>query len=319
MTAYAPAYLKAYEDGTLQRKSDMAQQMLINCSLCPRRCKVDRTRDEVGFCETGHLAKVANFNAHFGEEAPLVGQNGSGTIFFSHCNLRCIFCQNYEISHQGSGQKVTSGSLAEIMLHLQHIGCHNINLVTPSHVVPQILAALLTAAENGLDLPIVYNTSAYDRVETLKLLDGVVDIYMPDFKFWDPLVAESYCAAKDYPEVAQRSILEMYRQVGDLFIETDGITLKGLLVRHLIIPHKLSETIKIMTFIAEKISTDTYLNLMSHYRPCGPAKRLAELNTTIDLQEYQHAVEVAGKLNLVRLDGDHPNLPFKGAGVKSTQ
>ena len=210
--------------------------MLNGCTLCPRECNVDRLSGDSGICKTQDKVLVSSYNPHFGEEAPLVGQEGSGTIFFAHCNLMCNFCQNYDISHEGHGQVIIDEQLAQIMLQLQNIGCHNINFVTPSHVVTQILSALEIAVENGLSVPLVYNTGGYDKVETLELLDGVFDIYMPDFKFWDSEIAEKTCNARDYPEIAQKAVVEMHRQVGDLVIDENGIAQRGLLVRHLVLP-----------------------------------------------------------------------------------
>ncbi len=306
MSAKSPIYLKSYEDGTLKNKADTAAESLKNCTLCPRRCSVDRGSNELGICQTGVSAKVASFNAHFGEEAPLVGENGSGTIFFSHCNLLCNFCQNYDISHGGWGEEVSSSQLAEVMLHLQKQGCHNINLVTPSHVVPQILAALVIAAGKGLRLPIVYNSSGYDRVETLRLLDGVVDIYMPDFKFWDSRVAEETCRAGNYPEVARKALREMHAQVGDLYIDSEGLACHGLLVRHLVMPQNMAGTRQVLEFIAKEISPNTYLNIMSQYRPCGEAYQIEALRTAVSTKEFRRAIEDAKALGFCRIDGRAP-------------
>ncbi|MCK4695222.1 MAG: radical SAM protein, partial [Candidatus Cloacimonetes bacterium] len=264
-----PVYLETFKNGLLQEKIKQAYNLLENCSLCPRKCGVNRLEDEKGICKTGKKAMVSSYNAHFGEEAPLVGRFGSGTIFFTNCNLLCNFCQNYDISHEGHGYEVDDEELAAMMIHLQRLGCHNINFVTPSHVVFQIISALEIAIEKGLSIPLVYNTSAYDSVETIKLLDGVFDIYMPDFKFWDKKVAEITCHARDYPEVARSAILEMHRQVGDLVFDSKGIAKKGLLIRHLVLPQQLSNTKEIMRFISEKISRNTYVNIMPQYRPCG--------------------------------------------------
>ena len=291
MAPPAPAYLKALETGILQRRANQGLEALADCTLCPRRCGVDRTAGETGTCKTGRRAVVASYNAHFGEETPLVGRNGSGTIFFSHCNLLCNFCQNYEISHLGEGRALTDDQLATIMLDLQQAGCHNINLVTPSHVVPQILAAVYLAAQRGLGVPLVYNCGGYDRVETLKLLDGIVDIYMPDFKFWDSKVARDTCNAPDYPEVAKHALLEMHRQVGDLFIDkASGLAYKGLLVRHLVLPGGLAGTAKIMEFLANSLSRNTYVNVMSQYRPCGRARDMPALAVALSPAEYDQAV-----------------------------
>jgi len=218
MTAFEPVYLQTYREGRLQGKIQQAYEILLSCEICPHRCRVDRRHGELGICRTGDKPVVASFGPHFGEEDPLVGEHGSGTIFFSHCNLFCIFCQNWEISHGGEGEEIDEADLAAIMLRLQAQGCHNINFVTPTHQVPMILAALPRAIEGGLRVPLVYNTGGYDAVPTLQLLDGVIDIYMPDFKFWDPAVAAQLCNAADYPEVARQALKEMHRQVGDLVL-----------------------------------------------------------------------------------------------------
>jgi putative pyruvate formate lyase activating enzyme len=298
-----PAYLKALEDGSLAKRARQSIAALKRCTLCPRRCKVDRTTNDVGFCKTGRLAKVASYNAHFGEETPLVGEKGSGTIFFSHCNLLCNFCQNYDISHLGEGLAMSDEQLGEIMLQLQAAGCHNINFVTPSHVVPQILGAVRFAAENGLVIPLVFNTGGYDSVWTLKLLDGVVDIYMPDFKFWDSGVAEQTCAAADYPLIARNALIEMHRQVGDLRIdEESGLAYRGLLVRHLVLPDGLAGTASVMEFLSKSLSRDTYVNVMAQYRPCGRAREVRQLGTTLSAEEYDRAVREAEAAGIHRLD-----------------
>ena len=303
MPDFEPSYVNALADGRLERRARTALKTLSRCELCPRRCRVDRTAGETGFCRAGASARVASFNAHFGEEAPLVGEHGSGTIFFSGCNLLCNFCQNYEISHGAEGTDVSAQALAGIMLGLQQDGCHNINLVTPSHVVPQILAALVVAATNGLRLPIVYNTGGYDAVETLRLLDGIVDIYMPDFKFWDPTVAEQTCSARDYPAVARAAVTEMHRQVGDLIIdETSGLAQRGLLVRHLVLPDGLAGTAKVMDYLATTISPETYVNVMAQYRPCGRAREIESLAKPLDDESYRQAVREARDAGITRLD-----------------
>lgn len=303
MTLPEPSYLKALKTGTLEKRRRQSLAALERCTLCPRRCRVDRTGEDRGFCRTGRRAGVASYHAHFGEEAPLVGQYGSGTIFFSRCNLLCNFCQNYEISHGGEGRDVSDEQLAGMMLDLQGAGCHNINFVTPSHVVPQILAAVGIAAQNGLRVPLVYNSGGYDSVATLKLLDGIIDIYMPDFKFWDAEVARITCDAPDYPDVARRAISEMHRQVGDLFIDNDsGLAVKGLLVRHLVLPGGLAGTADVMTFLARSISPDTYVNLMAQYRPCGRAAEVRQLAAPLSAAEYDRAVKEAGAAGITRLD-----------------
>ena len=262
-------YLALHREGKLAERIAEAQQRLSPCMVCPRGCEVDRLSDEEGICRTGAKAVVSSYAPHFGEESPLVGSGGSGTIFFTHCNMLCLFCQNYEISHLGQGIETDAGQLAAIMVSLQRQSCHNINFVTPSHVLPQILAALQKAIEKGLTVPLVYNSSGYDSPETLKLLEGVVDIYMPDFKFWTKASGKRYAKAPDYSEVAQEAILEMHRQVGDLVLDDEGLAVKGLLVRHLVMPGCLEETREILRFLAQEISVDTYVNVMDQYRPCG--------------------------------------------------
>ena len=305
MPTLEPAYLQTHRSGLLRRKAGQALEHLSACTLCPRRCGVNRLLGETGVCKTGRLASVSSFNAHFGEEAPLVGERGSGTLFFAHCNLLCLFCQNFEISHQGIGREVTDERLAGIMLGLQRQGCHNINFVTPSHVVPQILAALEIAAARGLTVPLVFNSGGYDLPETLALLDGVIDIYMPDFKFWDPEIARTTCEAPDYPEAARQALVEMHRQVGDLEIGEGGIARRGLLVRHLVMPAGMAGTREVMRFIARRISPRTYVNVMSQYRPCGRAHEVAGLETALSPAEYRRAVEEAAEEGITRLDRPH--------------
>lgn len=303
MTHPVPAYCQALNDGILSARVQQSLDALTGCTLCPRRCDVDRTAGETGFCKTGRRAVVASYNAHYGEEAPLVGRNGSGTIFFSHCNLLCNFCQNYSISHLGEGQAVDDDQLAAMMIDLQKAGCHNINLVTPSHVVPQILSAVYIAAKQGLTLPLVYNSGGYDRTETLKMLDGIIDIYMPDFKFWNAETAQDTCNAPEYPEVAQKAIIEMHRQVGDLQIdEASGLAYRGMLVRHLVLPGGLAGTAKVMSFLADELSRDTYVNVMSQYRPCGRAGDMPALAVSLSPMEYEQAVREAKASGISRLD-----------------
>jgi putative pyruvate formate lyase activating enzyme len=297
-----PAYIKAFESGLISQRVEDALRRLKSCRLCPRACGVDRQSGPLGRCKTGARAVVGSYEAHFGEEAPLVGTHGSGTIFFSHCNLLCLFCQNYDISHGSQGEAVTAVELARIMLFLQGKGCHNINFVTPSHVVPQILAALAVAVTKGLRVPLVYNTSAYDRVETLELLDGIIDIYMPDFKFWDPGPAKETCQAEDYPAVARAAIVEMHRQVGDLLLDESGLACRGLLVRHLVMPAQLAGTPNIMSFIAKNVSVNTYVNIMPQYRPCGRASEIEMLDTPISGSDYEAAVQAARDSGILRLD-----------------
>jgi len=304
MNPARPAYLELLDSGELARRVRRAVDSLADCALCGRRCHANRLSraGPKSFCRTGRHAFVSSAFPHHGEEDCLRGYHGSGTIFFAHCNLRCVFCQNYDISHQGHGRQVEPDELADMMLELQEIGCHNINLVTPSHVVPQILEGLLFAAERGLQLPIVYNTGCYDRVDTLRLLDGVVDIYMPDLKFWTPEVSKLLAGAEDYREVSCRAIKEMHRQVGDLIIGHRGIAQRGLLVRHLVMPGGLEETRQIMHFLAQEISTHTFVNVMAQYRPAGDALRYASINRTLAPTEYRQALAIAGEECLHRLD-----------------
>ena len=293
MSSFQPAYIQTSESGRLKQKIQAARNILKSCTLCPRKCRINRLTGETGVCKTGEKAWVSSFGPHFGEERPLVGHSGSGTIFFTHCNLLCIFCQNYDISHQGDGDEVSDETIAEMMMSLQNSGCHNINFVTPSHVVPQILSAVEIAIGYGLSVPLIYNTGAYDNVETLKFLDGVIDIYMPDFKFWDTEVARATCNAGDYPEIARLAVKEMYRQTGDLTMDDSGIARRGLLVRHLVMPDGLAGTREVMRFIASEISTDTYVNIMSQYRPCGRANEIDVLNRRPTRIEFDTALEIA--------------------------
>ncbi len=274
--------------------------ILKACRICPRKCGVNRLENETGHCKTGRRAIIYSFHPHFGEEPELVGSHGSGTIFFTYCNLLCNFCQNFEISHLGSGRSVTDEELAGVMLELQAMGCHNINLVTPTHVVPQIIVALDIARKKGLTIPIVYNSSGYDRVSTLKLLEGLVDIYMPDFKFWSADIAEKTCRAPDYPDVARKAIGEMYRQVGSLQTNPAGIARRGLLIRHLVLPENLAGTRKVSEFIVNNISPDTYVNIMPQYQPYGRAYQTEGLNRKITVKEYLTAKKNAHDQGLTR-------------------
>ncbi len=312
---FTPGYLALHASGELVKRIDTAVKRLACCTLCPRGCKVNRLEGELGVCKTPRHAVVSSYSPHFGEEAPLVGMAGSGTIFFTHCNLGCVFCQNYEISHLGDGIETTDGRLAAMMVALQKQGCHNINFVTPSHVVPQILAALPHAVDRGLSIPLVYNSSGYDSVETLQLLDGVVDIYMPDFKFWSRDAAKRLAGAPDYPDRARKAIIEMHRQVGDLIINKQGIAERGLLVRHLVMPGAIGETRAIMSFLAGNISPDTYVNVMDQYHPCGRAAEFAEINRPLDQEEYRDAVQGAKEAGLRRLDDKNLDRFFRMLGM----
>jgi putative pyruvate formate lyase activating enzyme len=280
-----------------------AKDMLKECALCPRNCRVDRTAGETGFCRTGSQPVVASWGPHFGEEKPLTGRFGSGTVFFSYCNLGCVFCQNWSISHLGEGNEISVEKLADIMMELQRSGCHNINLVTPTHQMPMILNSIAIAADKGLKIPIVYNCGGYEAIESLKILDGVIDIYMPDFKFADPEPALKYARAKDYPEKAKAAIKEMRRQVGDLVLDKNGIAVRGLLVRHLVLPDNISGTEKVVKFIAEEISKDTYINVMDQYYPCYKAFEHPPLDRRITNGEYSEAVKAALDAGLKRIDG----------------
>jgi putative pyruvate formate lyase activating enzyme len=313
----AAAYAALLASGELDRRARAAGDLLSDCHACPRDCGADRLAGELGFCRTAAAPLVASAQPHHGEEAPLVGRRGSGTIFFGWCNLHCVFCQNADLSQRADGVPVSPAELADLMLRLEAWGCHNINLVTPSHVVPQILAAVADAAGRGLSVPLVYNSSGYDRVETLRLLDGIVDIYMPDFKYWEPRTAERLSGAADYPARARAALREMHRQVGDLRLDSRGIARRGLLVRHLVMPGLLFETREIVRWLAAEISPDTYLNVMDQYRPLhrvleerlrgAPAaeRRYSDLDRPLAPDEHEAAVEAARQAGLWRLDGLH--------------
>ena len=298
-----PRAASLHASGQLERKAEIGRRLLRRCTLCPRRCRVDRHAGEIGVCGIGARARIASYGPHFGEEAVLVGPGGSGTIFLTGCSLRCCFCQNFDIS-QGDepGQEVDDGDFAAIMLELQARGCSNINLVTPSHVVPQILAALLRAVEGGLRIPLVYNSSGYDSAPTLDLLASAVDIYLPDLKFWLPATAGRYADAPDYPDIARQAIRRMHRQVGDLEVGADGLARRGLLVRHLLMPGQGEETAAILGFLATEISPSTYVNIMAQYHPCGQAERFPEICRGVSGAEYRQALACARSLGLTRLD-----------------
>ena len=284
-------------------KINALEEILKSCSLCPRECHVDRTAGERGFCNTGDSPFVSSWNPHFGEERPLVGRHGSGTIFFGNCNLGCLFCQNYTISHLGEGIEISHEKLADIMLSLQNTGCHNINLVTPTHQVPAIVRALKIASGRGLEIPVVYNCGGYESVDTLKILDGIIDIYMPDFKYADKRHAAKYSSAPDYPEKARLAIKEMHRQVSDLIINREGIAERGLLIRHLVLPGDIAGTAEVVKFISEEISKDAYVNIMDQYYPCYMAFENPPLNRRITEKEYSVAIEHAIRAGLKRIDG----------------
>ncbi len=302
--SFQPAYLELWGSGELAKRVERAVSKLGDCALCPRDCHVNRLADKFAVCRSGRYVRVSSHFPHFGEEDCLRGTRGSGTIFISGCNLRCVFCQNFEVSWQLEGEITPPQKLASMMLELQQRGYHNINLVTPEHVVPQILEALLIAVEGGLRLPLVYNTGAYDSLDSLELMDGLVDIYMPDFKFWDAEMARRYLRAPDYPETARRAIKEMHRQVGRLVVDENGLAMRGVILRHLVMPGDIAGTRQILHWIARELGPDTYVNVMPQYYPAGKvsAKEHAEINRCITLEEFQEALEAASGAGLHRLD-----------------
>jgi putative pyruvate formate lyase activating enzyme len=305
MIDYQPAYLKLLASGELAERVRRAYAGLAACSYCGWDCRKDRLSGKVGVCQTGALARLASYGPHHGEEKPLRGWRGSGTIFFAGCNLRCQYCQNFAISQGEAGEEVDARELAAVMLELQATGSHNINLVSPSHVMPQILAAVAIAAQAGLHLPLVYNTGGYDSLEALALLDGVIDIYMPDMKYTSPKIGLVYSKIRNYPQHNQAAVREMHRQVGDLQLDASGLAVRGLLVRHLVLPNDLAGTETVVAFLAAEISTHTYLNIMDQYRPAFNARQFAKLNRPVTPQEFQRAVEMAQAAGLDRLDHIH--------------
>jgi len=298
--SYIPMYIESHRSGELEKRIDALHEILTECRLCPRECNVNRLSGEVGVCRGGAELMVSSASPHFGEEPPLVGFHGSGTIFLTHCNLRCVFCQNYDISHFGSGYTVTSSEMANYMLRLQRMGTHNINFVTPTHYIPQIVASLPEAIESGLKIPLVFNCGGYESLDVIRLLDGIMDIYMPDFKYSDESTAKKYSNSPDYPGKIKGALMEMHRQVGDLKIDRDGIAERGLLIRHLVMPKALAGTRDLMEFIASDISKDSYVNIMAQYRPLYKASEFPEINRRITPQEYKEAVEIAKIAGLYR-------------------
>ncbi len=296
----APIYLETYECGELDERIAQLWAILRACTLCPRECGVDRIKGERGYCKSDSQLMVSSVQPHFGEEDVLVGTHGSGTIFLTSCNLGCIYCQNYDISHLGHGRPMTEEELARSMLQLQDLGCHNINFVTPTHFTPQIVKALKLAIEDGLHVPLVYNCGGYESTRTLELLDGIVDIYMPDLKYSDNEVAKKYSKAHDYVEVSRAAVKEMHRQVGDLTVDERGIAVRGLLIRHLVLPHGLAGSEAVFTFIATELSRESYVNIMPQYRPMYKACEHEELSRGITLREYQEALRSARKWGLYR-------------------
>ena len=296
-------YLALYKNGKLAERAEKLRALYENCTLCPRDCRVNRTKRQTGKCQASDTVKVASAYPHFGEEAPLVGVGGSGTIFLSNCGLRCVYCQNYTVSIEGTGEEISDRALAEMMVGLQKRGCHNINLVTPTHYVPSIVNALLAAIPMGFRIPLVYNTSGYDKLETLQLLDGVIDIYLPDFKYSSPEKAAKYSSeAFNYPHYAKIGLKEMHRQVGDLVTDGRGIAKRGLILRHLILPDRIAGTEEVLKFVAENLSKTTYINLMRQYRPEHRAPEFKEINRRIMASEYSEALGWARKYGLTRLD-----------------
>jgi putative pyruvate formate lyase activating enzyme len=302
MTDFIPAYLNILDNGELSNRVSEAYEHLSICDVCAWECPVDRRAGKIGVCRTGDLASVSSYGSHMGEEDPLRGWRGSGTIFFTRCNLRCQYCQNHDISQTDSGDEVEPDKIARMMLELQSLGCHNVNFVSPSHVVPQILAAVLIAAQAGLQIPLVYNTGGYDSLAMLRLLDGVIDIYMPDMKYSEPGAARRYSKIRNYPQVNQSAVKEMHRQVGDLQVDQKGVAQRGLLVRHLVLPEGIAGTEEIVRFLSDKISPYTYLNLMDQYHPAYKSPSYPELNRRLTKQEYQSAVDSAQSAGLQRLD-----------------
>lgn len=307
---FEPAYLEIARRGELEARGGAALGELAECRACPRECAVARLENEKGFCRTGRHAFVSSAFPHLGEESCLSGRRGSGTIFFSRCNLHCVFCQNSEISQGTSGEERTAEEIAALVMNLQNWGCHNINFVTPEHVVPQVIETIVVAVPAGLRLPIVYNTSAYDSLRSLALLDGLVDIYMPDFKLWTPALAERLCEAEDYPERGRAALQEMHRQVGPLCFGPDGLAKRGVLVRHLVMPGLGEDTAAIMKWLAEEVSPDTFVNIMAQYRPAHKvgrgtrenADRFDEIDRGLYVQELETAYAVARRAGLHRFD-----------------
>jgi len=294
-----PGYLKLGKK-ELKKRIKKAYQLMENCMLCPRKCGVNRIKGEKGYCRTGIDLEISSFYSHMGEEPPISGWNGSGTIFFTHCNLRCVFCQNYPISHLGYGKKISIDRLAEIMLTLQKRGCHNINLVTPTHFTPHILAAVDKAIDKGLRIPLVYNCGGYEAMETLKLLKGVVDIYLPDIKYGSSREAKKYSNAPDYFEVAKKAVKEMYEQVGELQLSREGIAQRGVIIRHLVLPNNLAKTDKVLSFIKNELSPHIHISIMNQYFPAYKAINIEDLNRKVTDKEYRRVLNLAKKLSLER-------------------
>jgi putative pyruvate formate lyase activating enzyme len=295
-----PLYLEKLTLPEIKQRADALLQFLVECRICPNECKARRTEGETGECHSTDEVYISSVGPHYGEEPPLVGTNGSGTIFFTNCNLDCQFCQNYDISHLGMGEKASTTDLARSMLQLQQIGCHNINLVTPTHFTPQIVDALVLAVEKGFELPIVYNCGGYESVKTLKLLEDIIDIYMPDIKYSIDENALKYSGVQNYWETVKFAVNEMHRQVGDLKLSKRGIAQRGLLIRHLVLPNGIAGSKAVIDFVADEISSDTYLNIMDQYRPAYHANKYPELNRRITHSEYKEVVDYAFSKGLSR-------------------
>ena len=319
MPPKCPVYLKSFHNGYLDKIIAKLFKCLESCAICPRKCRVNRISDIQGFCRTGLKPQVYSYMAHHGEEPPVSGIKGSGTIFFSNCNMACVYCQNYEFSQGGAGREVDFEELAGFMLELQKMGCHNINLVTPTHILPQILKSLKMAISAGLKIPLVYNTSGYELPEIIKLLDGIIDIYMPDMRYADAEAAFQFSAASDYPEYNRKAVKEMYRQVGTAQIDEEGIIKRGLIIRHLVLPNNLSGTERIMRFIAEDLSRDTYISLMSQYLPYHKAVEFKAINRRLKLKEYAEAKEIMAKCGLPNgwTQDSYGAERFAGVNIKS--
>lgn len=300
---FEPSYLKLHRSGELKRRGEKLWAMMESCELCPRMCKVNKLKGEKGFCQADSTLEISSAHPHFGEERPLVGKGGSGTIFLSNCSLRCVFCINYSISQEGEGTRRTIDHFASMMLSLQKTGCPNINVVTPTHYSPHILLALDKAASRGLKVPLVYNTCGWERTEILKMLDGIVDIYLPDFKYFNGKKAARYSSgASEYPEVTKQALLEMHRQVGVAKPAAGGLMQRGLMIRHLVMPNNTGDSEKIIDWIADNLPADTYLNIMSQYSPTYKAFDYPEISRKITREEYSGVVNHAKAAGLTNLE-----------------
>lgn len=313
-----PKYLQFFKTGRLKEVADIFYSRLKNCAICPRSCHVNRLEGKLGFCRTAEKAKVYSYLKHRGEEPAVSGNKGSGTIFFAGCNLKCVYCQNFEFSQQENGREVTDEEIAAFCLELQDGGCHNINFVTPSHVLPQILRGLIIAVPHGLKIPLVYNSSGYDSLDSLKLLEGIIDIYLPDARYADEKIAQKYSQAKDYPQINRAALKEMHRQVGVAKLDKNGIIEGGLIIRHLVLPDHLSGTREIMRFIAQELGPETYISLMSQYYPYYKAESFKELSRRITPKEYQEAKDILAEYGLHNgwIQDDHGQDSLAGVNIK---